>query len=731
MNRSVFMAGAVCLLLSAAVTLAAQRAYRLPAVDIKQKVIWGAVCEEPEGGGLSFGGQDQQADDGVAHTQVKHDGRWIPIIDQLRGNNTLQSVHDALLKLAADQKAITSRLRAWWFKGFGATEGTAVSGEGVVSPGISPTQAARAPAGERDSEAQRFRQDFASIQSALEQLEGDLSAAAKQLQELSEGAGYFAAQAQKARQLLLTDSLTGALRQAKQSAQRQAVASQTIAAMHEAGRLLEQAAEMLDAEPPPRALSPIVYDPKTRLYVLFGGDHCDYLMNDTWVFDPAKRMWMQRHPARAPQPRANHQLKANGDGTITLVGGYTYTSSTDYCGGQYRDIDDGPWTYDVASNTWSGVGESVAPNLRVYRRAPFIPEYFLEGPPPDAAAQAERLRRLPVNTWVYLEPPRLPKLNRDWGTAVYDPDHDVILRFSGGHSAHGGTDVLHYHCSTNRWELCFPVEFPLGQLYSNTSYPEGFNFNRRPWVTGHTYQSYAYELESRRMLFVGQRAHTYLYDPTIGDWVARAAKPEGMSYDSCFYTLTLCSTPRGTFCWTKDGLLFRYVAQTQQWQELVLRGKLPGAVVDNSTLVYDSRRDRLLFFVKQYGDKHRYDGCLHTVDLKTLEVSRLTPEGSAAASAIPYLCQIRYDSASDLLLVGATLPPGEDGLRRTPAYDCAANRWVSLRITGQDPSGPQGRNVSLGLMYDQRRGLFWAVDTDSRVFALRLEPKSADMRLLQ
>ena len=54
-----------------------------------------------------------------------------------------------------------------------------------------------------------------------------------------------------------------------------------------------------------------------------------------------------------------------------------------------------------------------------------------------------------------------------------------------------------------------------------------------------------------------------------------------------------------------------------------------------------------------------------------------------------------------------------------------------LKITGDDPSGKKGRNVSLGMMYDARRELFWAVDTHSQVFVLRFDPKSADERDLQ
>jgi hypothetical protein len=44
--------------------------------------------------------------------------------------------------------------------------------------------------------------------------------------------------------------------------------------------------------------------------VMFGGYDQRAALNDTWVFDPAKRTWTQRHPVSTPPPRANHQLKA-------------------------------------------------------------------------------------------------------------------------------------------------------------------------------------------------------------------------------------------------------------------------------------------------------------------------------------------------------------------------------------------------------------------------------------
>jgi hypothetical protein len=587
------------------VLLLQEKPVRLPSTDLKQRVIWGTVCED--GPGLAFGGQDQAAPDGNPHTRIKVDGQWKSIHGDLKGDASLEA---SRLELAAGRRRL-AEARAEFFEGRG-------DGPEVTKIRL------RLEAAEREFEA-------------------------------------------------------------------------------------------MDVEPAARALTAIAWDPTSKLYVLFGGDHLDYLTNDTWVFDPAVPKWTLRRPTSAPPPRANHALTAV-DGKIVLKGGYTYTSSTDYVGGQYRHLADGEWTYDVGANTWSGQG--VAPATRVYRTGRLHPDHFLD---PPAGTTADLLKALPANEWVSMKPPKLPALNRDWGTAVYDPDRQLILRWSGGHSAHGGTDVLQYHTNTNRWELTMPVEFPLGQLYSNTEYPEGVNFNRRPWVTGHTYQSYGYDAITKRMYFVGRKSDCHVWDPDLGDWTARFAKPKDMAYGDCFYSLTITSTPSGLVCWTKDGRLFALEASA--WVERPLKGKLAGSVVDNSTLAYDAKRDRLLFWRKGYGDKNPYDGEIQAVG-KDGVVSALSPEGKAKAVDVPYLCQIRYDAANDLFLVGGTT----EG--RTPAYDPEKNRWVSMKIGGEDPSGKKGRNVSLGLMHDAKRKLFWAVDTNSQVYVLRLDPATADLRPL-
>ena len=326
-------------------------------------MIWDSTCEVPGGPALAFGGQDQKGEDGNPHTRIKDGDAWKAIHEELRARNPLQGFHDQVRAARDRQKDAAARARAVWFKGLPADE------------------------------AKRARLAIQSFQDLVSQ---HLDALASDLKRVATGLDPY--EAGQARRAAAACEAAHAESAALASAVEDGLDPALVKRMAALQVALEQAAEPLDAEPPPRALSPLAFDAKTGLVVLFGGDHLDYLTNDTWVFDPAKRKWTQRRPAAAPPPRANHALAANGDGTVTLTGGYAYTSSTDYCGGQYRDIGDGPWTYDIAADAWTGAGATAPPDARVYRTGRLHPDHCLDAPPPDAAAFAEWLRALPPNT---------------------------------------------------------------------------------------------------------------------------------------------------------------------------------------------------------------------------------------------------------------------------------------------------------------------------------------------
>jgi hypothetical protein len=677
---------------------AASEPYRLPEVDLSEKVIWGSECTNPDGLTLAFGGLDQDALEppGDGGTRVRQPGaQALQRVTVGPDDHPAWSAMYRCRTIAWSVRQATACARRDWFDG--------------RPPGHLTVESWRRP--------------------TLE-FQGKTMATADRPE--TRYGPYADEVARLARRMADMPVPTTA---------------EQILAAHAIAVEWEQFTDALWYEPSPRALSPIVWEPESKRFVLFGGDHLDYLTNDLWLFDPKTFRWERRTPPAAPEPRANHTLRALGGGKIELTGGYAYANNTDYMGGQYVDHGDGPFVYDVGADRWTAADAGqekrlTQPNRRVYRTGPFHPRYFLEGPAPDPVATGKRLADLPVNTWVKMDPPRLPQLNRDWGTAVRDPGNDLLLRWAGGHSAHGGTDVLHYHCATNRWELPFPVEFPLGQLYTNTNYPRGVSFNRRPWITGHTYQNYGMRPADGpfgSLLYVGQPELAFSYTVMWADWDYRPYhKPKGMVYDSCFYTLTCVTIGNAVYVWTGQGELYGpdWIREERPKDDnlgrVPVRGKLPEAVVDNSTVVFDEKRNRLLFFRKPYGDEHRYDGRVQTLDMETLEVGELTPAGAGRAGDIPYLCQIRRDPRHDLLLVCGTLPPdGGAGLRRTPAYDCANDRWVSLKITGDDPSGEDGREVSVGMVYDQQRNLFWATDAASQVFVLKLDPATADVRPLR
>lgn len=672
--------------------------YRLESVDLKQRILWGAECLEPAGGGLAFGGQDQEAGDGCAHTRIMEGGAWKSLHAQLRAANPMQPFRDRAWVLRTAAKNLRARVRHYYFDGHPPEEDA-----GFVKREIAQRQAT-------------FSNDLSALIASLRNAE-------------EEAATVAVAHLQRAAQPM-ADPL-------------KVITADVLRAMADAQIQLELATESLDAEPAPRSIlcdprprtDGIAYDAKTRLYVVFGGDHMDYLTNDTWVFDSEAGRWSQIHPAGAPPPRANHRLTATGDGKIIMTGGYTYAANTDYVGGQYADLRDGPWTLDLGKRTWSG-GDLVAADSRTYRTGPLHSDFFLQGPRPDAAAFEAKLKALPANEWIATDPLFRPKLNRDWGTAVLDPDRDMLLRWSGGHSAHGGTDVPHFHFATNRWELPFPVEFPLGQLYSNTSYPDGFNYNLRPWMTGHTYQNYSYDPPGHLMVKAGRPHHFYLYDPGIGDWIARGEKPAAMSYDSCFYTLTLTATPLGAVCWGQNGKVHRFDHAAMKWNELTLTGDtMPGAEVDNSTIAYDSKRDRVLLFRKPYGEAP-YDGRVWSLDLKTRGVTALSPPGMSAAHRFAFIDRCVLDPVSELVLMASYLTDSS-AQTLTPAFDCAADRWVTLDLKYKvnkhsdrtERGFPHGR--SCGIVHDPKRGLIWGTDTDSQIYVLRLDTRAAQPKPLE
>lgn len=154
---------------------------------------------------------------------------------------------------------------------------------------------------------------------------------------------------------------------------------------------------------------------------------------DTWLFDPMDGSWEYRNVAGAPQPAGESHC-----------GGYDVESGT------YYAIQPGAmWSYDVASDTWSGVEASGSPespaNSRVVtvdtrrRQLWMRPDVF------DVATQ----------TWSVSTAEGAPGRTL---SETYDTENDLII-------VHSGAQVFGYSPASDTWEVrdpTNPIEDPAG-----------------------------------------------------------------------------------------------------------------------------------------------------------------------------------------------------------------------------------------------------------------------------
>jgi len=532
----------------------------------------------------------------------------------------------------------------------------------------------------------------------------------------------------------------------------------------------------LKKQPPQRANSQLVYDPVAKKVVLFGGDQLHQLLADTWTFDLAKKEWEQIKTERCPSPRAGHALlwlpKAK---KILLLGGYGYTSETGYVAGMYKPLPFEAWILDTASGKWdliqryepkqapqppnvgflhaavdehdvvvtTGNGtwlcaidasktdaqatEKLAgkPTDLQRRTGPYDPAWFTQDvPAADPEQVKEDLAALPANEWVLRPTPKLPRPNMDWGSAVFLPEQDKIVRFSGGHSAYSGTAPVVYDVKTDRYSLPFAPELPLEFVYSNDQVDGEWSFQKNPWMTGHTYKATGYEPHSQSLIFVAHD-YSYFFDVRTSKW----SRTQSMSpFQPNMYVVTCATTSKGVVVWAdwngsgSDAGLWLLEGDRREWRALPPLRARHEKSPDRHGMAYDSKRDRLLFFSAVGKEK----GNVAAYDVKTGESKWLHPTDEGAA-ALPSRETI-YLPEHDVVLVGARVVE-----RRNMwlAYDCDKNSWMCIELKGADPISRGEFNNSMGLMYDPNRKLIWAVGQNSHVHVLRLDLKSALIDLLQ
>jgi len=524
---------------------------------------------------------------------------------------------------------------------------------------------------------------------------------------------------------------------------------------------LDEAAACLASLPGPRRAAACAYDPGSRSIVLFGGEHGDYLLSDTWVYDCAKKSWRQVFPEKVPPGRAGAAMFwLPGRKAVCVMGGGTYVARFVYFRRSYAGLKD-CWTFDVAAGKWSAVarpefdpgkgrrrflltsalaageGDAVlglAVKSHGYRKGhdastwlmrvggpdaaltaklgvpaakrtymtvvkEYDPRWYDAAPRGDPGKTAAWLAGLKPNTWTSVPRAPRPCPMREWGTAMFDPDRDQIYQWTGGHMADPASIVSTYHPGTNRWSIPYVAEY----------LDKGISFNGRPDCMNHTYLNYAYDLKSKKVVFTSAGG-TSIYDPDRREFEAHVVQPFRSSH---YYTKTV-GTPRGVVCWDRGywGILD---VKARQWRKLPVKGKLPPLVHgDCNNMTYDSKRDCIWLgatkdFSKGSGQMWRYD-------MKSGKVEAANPAGMEKFKWMNRIRETIYLPKLDLILFNVFPKSGGQ-----MAYDPARNRWVTLGI----PKSSKGLGgVGIGLMYDARRDLVWAADGGRRMHVLKIDSKS-------
>lgn len=509
----------------------------------------------------------------------------------------------------------------------------------------------------------------------------------------------------------LAEKALAGLKSAKAALEGGKVDATVLESCFDAQWALDEAAAALACSPGSREGARGVYDPQNKCVVLFGGSHHDYMSSETWIYDCAGKSWRQAWSKTAPSPRMNADIKFDeGKKTVALSGGRTVLNKMVAQQG-FMAAPAGEWTFDAKSGEWNG--DAGAPGgSRIYRTIvpAYDPRCYDAAPRGDPKATADWLDGLKPNTWTIVPMQPAPAPERDWGTAVLDPDRDQIYRWSGGHCADPSTIVSTYHPGINRWSIPFVAEI----------YGKGMSFNGRPDCLNHTYLHYAYDPLSKRLICASMGG-TGVYNPDIRDFEFSVDQP----FNCHIYETCTVGTPKGVVLWGQGGQMWLFDYPGKAWKKFPVVGRAPAPLTDFGAIAYDSKRDAIWMVAPTR--ERKPSGNIWRLDMKTGQIQAMNPANSENIGK-------RFNGA--LMRESAYLPTVDLMLfnnfvgSRQAAYDPEKNRWVLLNINRDidiKGTGLGGYGLSLGMRYDAKRDLVWGLSSWKKIFVIRIDSKTLEV----
>ncbi len=339
----------------------------------------------------------------------------------------------------------------------------------------------------------------------------------------------------------------------------------------------------------------------------------------------------------------------------------------------------------------------------------------------------------PTAGWKYAEVPKSTK-GRTWGTAIFDTDRGVAMKWGGGHSGYQGTDMAFYDVATNRFTIDRTPAFTPEPFGVWSRRPAGRTFFNQPW-TRHMRHTCAYDPLRKVGVFTDAGGsewydreadrvvkHTWLYDPAQRRWLEPIEQPfpGGGSVSPI-----AVATPRGVVVyqhapdriWEDSGMIWRFIGEAGQpetfgWEPIEILGPERPYQREHMTIVCDTKRDRLIFLSHDRQTEEPRMWFFAFAERRWVLNPQQPPGGVSTREAV-------YMPEEDAVL--AYGPAREGDPIWTRVYLCAENRWVELPI-----DTPQYLVHEVALVYDpihRLAVLLWppAFEQDIRPHLFRLD----------
>jgi len=223
--------------------------------------------------------------------------------------------------------------------------------------------------------------------------------------------------------------------------------------------------------PNPRYMHAMAYDSDSDRAILFGGndEYSSLFNNDTWTYDYNNNTWKEINPLISPSPRDGHRMVYDSKSdVIILFGGqvrnYSYSNET--------------WSYNFNTNTWLNMSPVQSPTLRrdsgmVYDTKIGRTVLFGGGDGYNVYNDTWTYD-FSTNNWTNLRPVISPP-KRDSFAMSYDSKSDNIILFGGDYYTNFFGDTWTYNYATNVWTNMTPSISPRARALPSMAYDSEYD----------------------------------------------------------------------------------------------------------------------------------------------------------------------------------------------------------------------------------------------------------------